>query len=152
MQLFPRSQHGFRAKRSTFTAVSSMHEQRIKNKERNFHQAVAFLDLSAAFDTLSKDIVCQKRKAYVEWCQSYLSERKQQVMIGSTLSEPTTLKVGSPQGSILSPTIFIILLSDIELWCPGATLCGYADDTSITIIDRDMNKLKTTCSKSLGSK
>ena len=83
---------------------------------------------------------------------SYLSERKQQVMIGSTLSEPTTLKVGSPQGSISSPTMFIILLSDIELWCPGATLCGYADDTSITIIDRDMNKLKTTCSKSLGSK
>ena len=66
-------------------------------------------------------------------------------MIGSTLSEQTTLKVGSPQGSILSPTIFIILLSDIELWCPGATLCGYADDTSVTIIDKDMDKLKTTC-------
>ena len=45
----------------------------------------------------------------------------------------------------MSPTIFIILLSDIELWCPGATLCGYADDTSVTIIDKDMDKLKTTC-------
>ena len=84
-------------------------------------------------------------KTSVEWFRSYLSERKQQVMIGSTLSEQTTLKVGSPQGSILSPTIFIILLSDIELWCPGATLCGYADDTSVTIIDKDMDKLKTTC-------
>ena len=44
-QLFPKSQHGFRAKRSTFTAVSSMHEQWIKNKESKFNQAVAFLDL-----------------------------------------------------------------------------------------------------------
>ena len=57
-QLFPNSQHGFRAKRSTFTAVSSMHEQWLKNKEQKCHQIVAFLDLSAAFDTLSKEIVC----------------------------------------------------------------------------------------------
>ena len=46
-------------------------------------------------------------------------------MVGSTLSEPIDLRVGSPQGSLLSPTIFIILLADIELWCPGAELCGY---------------------------
>ena len=66
-------------------------------------------------------------------------------MIGSSLSKPTTLTVGSPQGSILSPTLFIILLSDIELWCPGATLCGYADDTSVTITNQDMNRLKISC-------
>ena len=45
----------------------------------------------------------------------------------------------------MSPTIFIILLSDIELWCPGATHCGYADDTSVTIVDKDMSTLKTSC-------
>ena len=32
-QLFPKSQHGFRKARSTFTAVSQMHEQWIANKE-----------------------------------------------------------------------------------------------------------------------
>ena len=46
--LFPNSQHGFRAKRSTFTAVITMHEQWILNKEKKYQQAVAFLDLSAA--------------------------------------------------------------------------------------------------------
>ena len=61
-KLFPDSQHGFRQKRSTFTAVSKMHEQWIKNKESKRHQSVSFLDLSAAFDTLSKDIICQKMK------------------------------------------------------------------------------------------
>ena len=63
-QLLPKSQHGFRPQRSTMTAVSTMHEEWIKNKEKKCHQAVAFLDLSAAFDTLSKDIVCQKLSAY----------------------------------------------------------------------------------------
>ena len=98
-----------------------MHEQWIANKENKKQQAISFLDLSAAFDTISKDIICKKLKIFgcdetsVKWVYSYLSERSQQVMIGSTLSDPVELLLGSPQGSILSPTLFIILISDIEL-------------------------------------
>ena len=39
-----------------------MHEEWISNKEDKMQQAVSFLDLSAAFDTISKDIICQKLK------------------------------------------------------------------------------------------
>ena len=39
---FPTSQHGFRRGRSTFTAVSQMHEQWILNKENKRQQAVSF--------------------------------------------------------------------------------------------------------------
>ena len=149
--LFPQSQHGFRQKRSTFSAVSVMHEKWLKNKESKSHQAVAFLDLSAAFDTLSKDIVCQKLKCFgfdktsINWFNSYLSDREQRVMIGSTISDPISLKIGSPQGAILSPTIFIILISDMELYCPEAQLCGYADDTSVTVEDKKLNIVKDKC-------
>ena len=66
-------------------------------------------------------------------------------MVGSTMSEPIDLRVGSPQGSILSPTLFIILLADIELWCPGAELCGYADDTTCTVYDTNINSLQDKC-------
>ena len=149
--LFPQSQHGFRRQRSTFSAVSEMHEKWLKIKETKSHQAVAFLDLSAAFDTLSKDIVCQKLRCYgfdktsVNWFNSYLSERQQRVMIGSSLSQQITLKVGSPQGAILSPTVFIILISDMELYCPEAQLCGYADDTSVSVEDKSLTKVKQKC-------
>ena len=61
------------------------------------------------------------------------------------MSEPIDLRVGSPQGSILSPTLFIILLADIELWCPGAELCGYADDTTCTVYDTNINNLQDKC-------
>ena len=149
--LFPQSQHGFRQKRSTFSAVSVMHEKWLQNKESKSHQAIAFLDLSAAFDTLSKDIVCQKLKCFgfdktsINWFNSYLSDREQRVMIGSTISDPISLKIGSPQGAILSPTIFIILISDMELYCPEAQLCGYADDTSVTVQDKKLNTVKDKC-------
>ena len=149
--LFPHSQHGFRQKRSTFSAVSIMHESWLKAKEEKYHQAVAFLDLSAAFDTLSKDIVCQKLECYgfdktsVKWFDSYLSDRKQRVMIGSSISDSITMNVGSPQGAILSPTVFIILISDIELYCPEAKLCGYADDTTVSVADKNLDAVKDKC-------
>ena len=153
--LFPDSQHGFRSSRSTFSAVASMHEEWIKNREGKKHQAMAFLDLSAAFDTLSKDIFCKKLEVYgfdktsVNWFNSYLSNRSQRVMIGSTISAPVSLEVGCPQGAILSPTCFLILISDIEEWASHAQLCGYADDTSATVNDEDLSTLKQKCEESV---
>ena len=153
-KLFPDSQHGFRGKRSTFSAVASMHEKWLKNQERKEHQSLTFLDLSAAFDTLSKDIFCGKLEKYgfdeksVKWFKSYLTNRSQRVMIGSTISEPVNLTVGSPQGAILSPTIFILLVSDIELWTK-ATVCGYADDTSCTDNDKDLDAIQPKCEESV---
>ena len=153
-KLFPESQHGFRGKRSTFSAVASMHEKWLENQEKKENQSLTFLDLSAAFDTLSKEIFCEKMKMYgfdeksVKWFCSYLTGRSQRVMIGSTISEPVTLTVGSPQGAILSPTIFILLVSDIELWTE-ATVCGYADDTSCTDSDKNINAIKPKCEESV---
>ena len=90
-------------------------------------------------------------KTSVNWFYSYLSERTQRVMIGSTLSDPVQLKLGSPQGSILSPSLFLVLISDIELYCPNAVLSGYADDTSCTIAVRNVEDLKEECEKSVDS-
>ena len=60
----------------------------------------------------------------------------------------SNLTVGSPQGAILSPTIFILLVSDIELWTE-ATVCGYADDTSCTDSDKNINAIKPKCEESV---
>ena len=83
----------------------------------------------------------------VKWFESYLSSRSQCVMIGSTISEPVNLDIVSPQGAILSPTIFLILVSDVDLWCQESVLCQYADDTSCTVVEKSMNLLKDKCEK-----
>ena len=88
-------------------------------------------------------------KTCVSWIYSYLSERYQQVMIGCTMSEQVELLLGSPQGSILSPTLFIILIADIELYCPKAVLSGYAD-TSCTVAVNHIENLKE-CEENVNS-
>ena len=65
-------------------------------------------------------------------------------MIGASASEVCQLSVGSPQGAILSPSIFIILVSDVGLWSE-ATLLGYADDTTSTVSGKDLNELTKKC-------
>ena len=65
-------------------------------------------------------------------------------MIGTTLSDEVTLNIGSPQGAILSPTCFIILISDIELWT-DSKVHGYADDTTSTISGVNLDELVKKC-------
>ena len=55
-----------------------------------------------------------------------------------------TTNVGSPQGAILSPSIFIILIADIGLWC-DSNLLGYADDTTASIMGTDIPQLVSKC-------
>ena len=82
---------------------------------------VALVAYSSLHSCSTKLEVYGFNKSSVKWFHSYLSERTQIVNIGNEMSDPVELTLGSPQGSILSPSIFIILLSDIELYCPEAT-------------------------------
>ena len=45
--------------------------------------------------------------------------------------------------------MFLILISDIELWCQGSAICGYADDTSVTVVNENLETLKEECEKSV---
>ena len=79
-------------------------------------------DLSAAFDTLDCDILCNKSALYgfepktLKWFRSILSNISQKVNIGSSSSKLIKLKSGVPLGGVLSPLIFVLFVSDLELW------------------------------------
>ena len=134
--LFGANQFGFRANKSTVGALLSMFSACQKNADKGNYSAIALYDLSAAFDCLDVEILCGKMKKLgfdslaIKWVQSYLTGRQQKVMVGDSLSTKINLPFGSPQGSCLSPCLFIILISDIELWVQDSSLFGYCDDTS----------------------
>ena len=54
------------------------------------------------------------------------------VKVGETVSSIHTLDMGVPQGSVIVPTLFCVLLHDIETASrPGFQLALFADDLTI---------------------
>ena len=109
--------------------------------DKKRYAGVLSFDLSSAFDCIDCNILCSKLHLYgfdatsINWVRSYLTNRSQFVQFESNTSSIETIVIGAPQGSVLSPIFFIILLADISEWTEFAILEGFADDMSITVTD-----------------
>ena len=62
--LLPKSQHGFRAQRSTMSALAEVQQKWALNTESKEVTGILLWDLSAAFDCLDSTIICNKLKEY----------------------------------------------------------------------------------------
>ena len=98
-----------------------------------------FCDISKAFDRVWHEGLIYKLKAagvsgdVLKWFQSYLSGRRQRVVLPGSLSEWVYIKAGVPQGSILGPLLFLLYINDIVKNI-GSNIRLFADDTSLFII------------------
>ena len=78
-----------------------------------------FLDVEKAFDRvwhagLLNKLKKLKMKPYlIRWIASFLSDRTIYIKTGNSFSDPFSPLFGVPQGSPLSPILFIIYVSDI---------------------------------------
>ena len=69
-------------------------------------------------------------KAMLQLFKSYLSNRKQRVVINGFESEWGLIEAGVPQGSVLGPLFFLIYINDLENGIiPNVKF--FADDTSL---------------------
>jgi hypothetical protein len=115
--LLPENQHGFRSKRSTMIALSSMQQEWIQNSQNKLKTGILLWDLSAAYDSLCPSLFFDKLKIYgfdkntCKWFVSFLTGHSQRVKIGTSISNSMKLVSGVPQGGILSPIIFYNLWS-----------------------------------------
>ena len=96
-----------------------------------------YIDLSKGFDTLDHTILISKLQHYgfkgaaLQLLISYLSNRKQFVQYGDTLSQKTDILMGVPHGSILGPLLFIIYINDMAHSSVLFKLIHFADDTTL---------------------
>ena len=75
---------------------------------------LTLLDLCAAFDTTDHILLHRLEHAFstqksaLLFFRSYLTERQQTVSMSGYSSNPSTLRYGVPQGSILGPVLFLL--------------------------------------------
>ena len=95
------------------------------------------MDLSKAFDSLNHNILLQKltyygiRNSAITLLRSYLSNRKQYVQIDDVSSSMLSINTCVPQGSIVGPLLFNILINDIIMSSDKFNFILYADDTTL---------------------
>ena len=123
----------------------------LEEKEKKKEILVVLYDLSSAFDTVCHKVLLNKLKMYgfnknaIKWMSSYLEERKQMVTVDGQTSSTQTTNIGTPQGSRLSPLLFVCLIADMDLWTDNSKLSNFADDTqSIIISGSKVNLLEIT--------
>ena len=80
---------------------------------------VIIMDLSKAFDTLNRNLLIAKLKAYVldlkaaPFIKSYLTNKYKRYKIGDSFSEWERIIARVTQGSMLGPLLFNIFINDI---------------------------------------
>ncbi len=114
-------QSAYRKCHSTETALLKVQNGILMEMDKDNAVLLVLFEVSAAFDTIDHEILfkrlsnrCGIEGTALNWFRSYLSNRTQTMIIGSSESTLEPLKYGVPQGSILGPILFSIYNSPIE--------------------------------------
>ena len=149
-QLYFNLQSAFKRNHSCETALLKIYDDLLKMIGPGQCILMMFLDFSAAFDTVSHDILLWKleHKFHIsgnvlKWFNSYLTNRKFKVKIGDKFSKCTKIDYGVPQGSVLGPVLFSLYTQELHeiTEAHGISIHMFADDIQL-YLQCDRNDLK----------
>ena len=106
-----------------------------KSLDAGIQTNVIYLDMAKAFDKVPHDKLLYKlemvgvRGQLLAWFRSYLTNRRHRTLIEGYASDWRYVPSGVPQGSIISPLLFLIFINDITVNIDADTnMPFYADD------------------------
>jgi ribonuclease P/MRP protein subunit RPP40 len=132
------AQHRFQSSRGTVTQLLLRYDRAMKAMEDGEHYNILLLDFAKAFDKVDHGIVLAKMRALGisgplgVWVHKFITTRSQRVIANGQLSDPSVVLSGIPQGSVIGPLLFLILINnlpakrseqtDVLLYCDETTL------------------------------
>ena len=158
-------QSGFRRAKSTDDHLFRLSQSIMESFNRGEHVVAAFLDVEKAFDNVWHNGLRYKifqlglPTKMTRWLSDFLVGRLIQVNVNSFLSNQINPKAGVPQGSVLSPLLFVIYVNDLPPpHHKQNSLSQFADDTAqwafslnvkfaANLLQQDLLKLATWCAR-----
>ena len=156
---FDENQAGFRKKRSTVDQLFKL-SQSVSTALKKHKKAVGvFLDVEKAFDAvwleglkynLGRPEIGIPTKM-IRLLSSFLTNRHLRIHQNSAISNKIELKAGTPQGSALSPLLFIFYVNDTPKPPPGVLISKFADDMAAWAIQKQEKRAEKLIQKHLDS-
>jgi len=145
--LLPAEQMGNREHRSTELAVRLVVAQVHEAWRQKAAASLLQLDISGAFDTVNhiRLLSTLRQQGFprwlVLWVRAWLSNRVAILHFDGQQTEDIPVAAGVPQGSPLSPVLFILYIASLYKALkedhPLVSIVGFADDTNLLVFGKN---------------
>ena len=154
-------QHGFVHQKACVTNLLECQHKVSAGMGANKPMDVLYTDFEKAFDKVSHRKLMIKLEAYgiggklLKWIKSFLTDRRQKVVMGTAVSKWRVITSGVPQGSVLGPLLFVIYINDLpdriinvfEMYADDSKVIAGVEDETDTSLQVDINEIKNWCTR-----
>ena len=120
------------------------------DKDVKYVRVLSF-DFSKAFDHVQHDLLFEKVKKItyinpyvVNWIISFLGNRRQRVVVDGIVTEYLNINRGVPQGTVIGPMLFSIIVDDIKTVDSKNELVKFADDLTLGVPGTESGDISRT--------
>src|SRR5206468_10095883 len=139
--------------RSTIDQILKLQDLIQKNNRSKGYTLGVFIDFEKAYDLLSrKGLISKLKKLGVSgkmfaFINDFIQDRTIEVRVGKTKSKVMRLENGTPQGSVISPILFLVMINDLKV--SKSELSLFADDSSTFKTGRNLKLINKGIQTSL---
>ena len=154
-------QHGFIPQKSCVSNLAVYLCSAWEAMREGYQTDAIYTDFSAAFQSVNHALLAHKleksfhlRDRALQWFVSYLSGRRQRVIVNGKTSYWTAVTSGVPEGSLLAPLAFALYINDLPQNLTSECLL-YADDQKLfrkiktpsdaQLLQKDLGRLQEWC-------
>jgi len=97
-----------------------------------------FLDIKGGFDNINASILCSSLKKagvphyMVSWLGSFRSQRTCRLLFQGSPKTFSPVQVGTPQGSPISPLLFVMYVASLHIQIPRGLSLSFVDDFALS--------------------
>ena len=139
MDLLHRNKCGSLPSLSSFDTFAALTDTVRTPQRPALKVSLLFLDIKGGFDNVDADILCSSLRSkgvnhyLISWVRSFLTGRSCRLLFQGSPRVFSPISVSTPQGSPVSPLLFLIYVAPFHIPLSRGLVLSYVDDFSLTI-------------------